>query len=306
VIDGVAREALEEAAGDAVRFDVPMSRYTSLRVGGPVDAMATPGDRRALARVLRVCAAHRIPCAVMGKGFNSIVRDEGLVGVALQLSRFRDLCVRPGKLIRGESGVSHSQLTRFCQSRGLAGLEFGAGIPGSLGGWISMNAGIPGREVKDVVRELEVMSPTGARTRHLGRQLLRFGYRALRGLAPGSVILSALLEIRVSTPAAVKGEVSRLLAERASRQPLDLPSCGSVFKNPPGAFAGQLIEAAGLKGERIGGAQISPTHANFIVNTGGATASDVISLIAKARALVRFRTGIVLEPEVKILGRSAS
>jgi UDP-N-acetylmuramate dehydrogenase len=168
-----------------------------------------------------------------------------------------------------------------------------------------MNAGIPGREVKDVVRELEVMSPTGARIRHLGRRLLRFGYRALRGLAPGSVILSALLRIRVSTPAEVKAEVGRLLAERAGRQPLDLPSCGSVFKNPPGAFAGKLIEAAGLKGERIGGAQISPIHANFIVNTGSATASDVISLIAKARALVRFRTGIVLEPEVKILGRGA-
>ncbi len=305
MIEGTAREALEEAAGDAVRFDVPMSDFTSLRVGGPVDAMATPGDRRALARVLRVCAAHRIPLAVIGKGFNSIVRDRGLTGVALRLSRFRNLSVRPGKLVRSESGVSHTQLTRFCEARGLAGLEFGAGIPGTLGGWITMNAGTREREVKDVVCELEVMSPTGARIRHLGRQFLRFGYRALRGLAPGSVILSALLEIRISTPAKVKAEVNRLLTERANSQPLDLPSCGSVFKNPPGNFAGRLIEAASLKGERIGGAQISTTHANFIINTGGATASDVISLIARARTLVRFRTGIILEPEVKVLGRSA-
>jgi UDP-N-acetylmuramate dehydrogenase len=119
------------------------------------------------------------------------------------------------------------------------------------------------------------------------------------------VILSALFKVRISTRAEVKAEVDRFLAERASRQPLDLPSCGSVFKNPPGGFAGQLIEAAGLKGERIGGAQISTTHANFIVNSGGATASDVISLIAKTRALVHCRTGIVLEPEVKILGRGA-
>jgi UDP-N-acetylmuramate dehydrogenase len=207
--------------------------------------------------------------------------------------------------LRSESGVSHRQIARFCQTHGLAGLEFAAGIPGSVGGWISMNAGIGHREMKDVVRELEVMNPTGGRIRHLGRHLLRFGYRALRGLAPGSVILSALLEVRASTRAEVKAEVDRLLAERASRQPLDLPSCGSVFKNPPGGFAGQLMEAAGLKGERIGGAQISTTHANFIVNSGNATASDVISLIAKARALVRFRTGIVLEPEVKILGRGA-
>jgi UDP-N-acetylmuramate dehydrogenase len=303
MIEAAAREALEEAAGDAVRFDVPMSRFTSLGVGGPVDAMATPPDRPTLARVLRVCAFHRLPHAVIGKGFNSIVPDEGVAGVALRLSRFRKLEVRPDRLLRSESGVSHHQITRFCQARGLAGLEFGAGIPGSVGGWISMNAGIGHREMKDVVSELEVMSPTGGRIRHLGRGLLRFGYRALRGLASGSVILSALFEIAISTPAEVKAEVERLLAERASRQPLDLPSCGSVFKNPPGGFAGQLIEAAGLKGERIGGAQISTTHANFIVNTGGATASDVISLIAQARALVRFRTGIDLEPEVKILGR---
>jgi UDP-N-acetylmuramate dehydrogenase len=305
LIEGAAREALEEAAGDAVRFDVPMSRFTSLRVGGPVDALATPEDRRTLARVLRVCTSHRLPHAVIGKGFNSIVRDEGLTGVALHLSRFRGLGVRPGGFVRSESGVSHRQITRFCQARGLAGLEFGAGIPGSVGGWVAMNAGIGTRELEDVVRELEVMSPTGARIRHLERSLLRFSYRALRGLAPGSVILSALLEVRISTPAEVKGEVDRLLAERVARQPLDLPSCGSVFKNPPGGFAGQLIEAAGLKGERIGGAQISTTHANFIVNTGKATALDVISLIAKARALVHFRTGIVLEPEVKILGRAA-
>jgi UDP-N-acetylmuramate dehydrogenase len=303
MIEAAARRALEEAAGDAVRFEVPMSRFTSLGVGGPVDAMATPADRRALARVLRVCSLHRLPHAVIGRGFNSIVPDEGLAGVALQLSRLRNLDVRPDRLLRSESGVSHRQITRFCQARGLAGLEFGAGIPGTVGGWISMNAGIGYREVKDVVSELEVMSPTGAGIRHLGRRLLRFGYRALRGLAPGSVILSALFEVAISTPARVKAEVERLLAERADRQPLDLPSCGSVFKNPPGGFAGQLIEAAGLKGERIGGAQISTTHANFIVNTGGATASDVISLIAKVKAVVRFRTGIVLEPEVKILGR---
>jgi UDP-N-acetylmuramate dehydrogenase len=305
VIEGAARRALEEAAGDAVRFEVPMSRFTSLRVGGPVEAMVTPGDRDELARVLRVCALHRLPHAVIGNGFNSIVRDEGLAGVALRLSRLRDLGTRPGERLRSEAGVSHRQITRFCQEQGLAGLEFGAGIPGTVGGWITMNAGIGQREVKDMVCEIEVMSPTRARIRHLGRQLLHFGYRALRGLAPGSVILSALFKVRISTRAEVKAEVDRLLAERARRQPLDLPSCGSVFKNPPGGFAGQLIEAAGLKGERVGGAEISTTHANFIVNRGGATATDVISLIAKARALVRCRTGIVLEPEVRILGRGA-
>ena len=300
MIEGAARQSLREAAGDAVRFDVPMSRFTSLGVGGPVDAMVTPGDRPSLARVLRVCALHRLPHAVIGKGFNSIVRDEGLAGVALRLSRFRDLGVRPDRLLRSEAGVSHRQITRYCQARGLAGLEFGAGIPGTVGGWITMNAGIRHREVKDAAWELEVMSPTGARIRHLGRELLRFSYRALRGLAPGSVILSALFKVCISTPAAVKAEVDRLLAERANRQPLDLPSCGSVFKNPEGQAAGKIIDALELKGWQQGGAQVSPRHANFIVNTGDARASDILELLERVRETVRRETGIDLELEVKL------
>jgi UDP-N-acetylmuramate dehydrogenase len=166
-----------------------------------------------------------------------------------------------------------------------------------------MNAGIPERETGHVVRELEVMSPSGAKLHALPRERLGFAYRKLGGLAPGSVIVSALLEVEVGKREQVAAEVARMLAKRAGSQPLDVPSCGSVFKNPRGSFAGRLIEAAGLKGERHGGAQISPLHANFIVNTGGATAADVLALIGHARAAVRLRTGILLEPEVRIFGR---
>jgi UDP-N-acetylmuramate dehydrogenase len=224
--------------------------------------------------------------------------------VLIQLSRFRRIEERPGGCIRAEAGVSHATLTRFCRDRGLEGLEFGCGIPGSLGGWIAMNAGIGDRELRDVVREVEVVSPSGAHRSHLPRERLHFVYRALRGLAPGSVIVSALLEVRPGSPRAVRAEVERLMARRAATQPLDVPSCGSVFKNPPHHFAGQLIEAAGLKGASQGGAQISPLHANFIVNNGGATAADVLALIGRARATVRCRTGILLEPEVRIWGRT--
>jgi UDP-N-acetylmuramate dehydrogenase len=305
VIAPELRAELDAALPGAIRFDVPASKLTSLRVGGPVDALATPPDRAALARLLALCARRRLRRRVIGRGFNTIVRDEGLDGVLIQLTAFKRLEERPDGCLRVEAGVSHASLVRFCKERGLGGLEFGAGIPGSIGGWIAMNAGIPERETKDAVREIEVMSPGGAKLRHLPRAKLGFGYRRLAGLAPGSVILSALLEVRPAAKSAVAETVERLLARRAATQPLDVPSCGSVFKNPPGGYAGRLIEAAGLKGERHGGAQISTLHANFIVNTGGATAADVLALIGHARAAVRLRTGIQLEPEVRIWGRSA-
>ncbi len=299
------RIALEEILDDAVRFDVPMSRHTSLRIGGPADALAQPPDRRSLSKLLGLCAAERIPHVFVGAGFNTLVLDGGIAGVVIQMRQLKRLEERPGSAIRVEAGVSHARLTKFCIERGLAGLEFGAGIPGSLGGWAAMNAGIGVRELVDVVLEIEVMSPTGRSRRHLGRSQLQFSYRALRGLAPGSAILSLLLAVSPSDPASVRAEVGRMLAKRADTQPLDVPSCGSVFKNPPGDFAGRLIEAAGLKGERVGSAEISSVHANFIANLGGATASDVLALIARARHAVRTRMGIELETEVRVVGRNS-
>jgi UDP-N-acetylmuramate dehydrogenase len=303
VIASAARAALEELLGDRVAFDVPMARFTSLRVGGPADALATPADRDELARLLRLCAEHRIPHTALGGGFNTLVLDGGIDGVVVRLSRLRRLEERPGGTLRAEAGVTHNQLGKFCLERGLGGLEFGAGIPGSLGGWLAMNAGVPEREVGDVVRELEVTSPSGARRRHLSRERLRFAYRSLSGLAPGSLIVSALLAVERSTPERVRAAIDRHLAHRANTQPLNVPSCGSVFVNPPGDHAGRLIEAAGLKGRRIGGAEISRVHANFIANAGGARAADVLALIEEARARVHERSGIRLVPEVRILGR---
>ena len=299
------RAELSDQLGTAVRFDVPLARLTSLRVGGPVDAVVSPASRAQLCATLRRLARARVPHHVIGGGFNSLALDAPVAGVVIQLSRWRRLEERPGAALRVEAGVSHSQLTRFCCDRGFSGLEFGAGIPGSIGGWIAMNAGIPGREVGDRVLEIEVASPAGAGISHLPRSVLHFRYRSLRGLAPGSVILSALLRIDSSTPAAVRAAVDDLLARREKTQPLSVPSCGSVFKNPPGDFAGRLIEAAGLKGHRVGGAQISPLHANFIANLGGATASDVMELIRLAKERVRAQSGTRLECEVRIVGGAA-
>ena len=297
-----AREALAETLGDRVRFDFPLAHCTSLQVGGPVDALATPATRKEVARTLAICATHQVPHCVIGAGFNTLALDDRLEGVALQLGKLRRLEERPDCSLRVEAGVSHSQLTNFCIERGLAGLEFGCGIPGTAGGWLAMNAGIPGREVKDVVQEIEVISPTGREVRHIPRAELRFTYRALRGLAPGSVILSALFSVTLSDTGSVRAEVDRLLAARSTSQPLNVPSCGSVFVNPPGDFAGRLIEAAGLKGHRLGGAEISPVHANFIANRGGATAADVLALIREAQAAVWRMAGVRLVPEVRVIG----
>jgi UDP-N-acetylmuramate dehydrogenase len=303
LIPPAARRALEDALAGDVAFDVPMARHTSLRIGGPADALAQPASRDDLLALLAVCAAHDLAYFPLGAGFNCLVSDAGIAGVVVKFARLRVLERDPQGRIFAEAGVTHASLTRFCVDRGLAGLEFGAGIPGVVGGWITMNAGIGSREVQDVVEEIEVVAPGDPATRSLPRAELDFVYRALRGLAPGTIVVSARLAVSESTPAAVRAEVDRLLAKRAGTQPLNVPSCGSVFKNPPGDYAGRLIEAAGLKGERVGGAEISRVHANFIANAGGATAADVRRLIEIAQEKVEKETGIRLEPEVRIVGR---
>jgi len=295
---------LRAVLGERVSFGVAMARHTSLRVGGPVDALASPGDREELAALLARCKRRGWPHIVVGAGFNLLVRDAGLEGVAIKLSRFRRLEEQPGPRLISEAGVSHASLTALCARRGLAGLEFGAGIPGTVGGWIAMNAGIGSREMKDVVEAVELLVPGETAPRNLAAADLEFRYRELRGVAPGAVIVSAAFRLEPSTPEVVRAEIEALLARRGATQPLDLPSCGSIFKNPPGDFAGRLIEAAGLKGERVGRAEISERHANFIVNRGGAQAADVLALIELARERVLRATGVALETEVRIVGRS--
>jgi UDP-N-acetylmuramate dehydrogenase len=305
VIDPAARRDLEAALRDRITFDVPMSRHTALRIGGPADALATPADRGELARLLAVCSEYSLPRTLLGAGFNVLVRDAGIEGVVIVLRKLRALEERPGPGVYAEAGVSHSQVTRFCTDRGLSGLEFTAGIPGTVGGWLAMNAGIGTREMQHVVRAVEIVPGDGGAERTIPREDLEFRYRGLHGLPAGAVLVAALFAVEPSTREAVKAEVTGLLDARAETQPLNVPSCGSVFRNPSGDHAGRLIEAAGLKGERVGGAQISEVHANFIANTGGATADDVLALIERAQKRVRDTAGIELETEVKVMGRAA-
>lgn len=302
MIERAVRDEFVTVLGDRVAFDVSLARHTSLRIGGPADAIVTPRDRDELARVLQICHAHALPTVVLGAGFNVLVRDAGLRAVVLRLKKLRNIERREDSELHVECGASHATITRYCVEHGLSGLEFGAGIPGTLGGWLAMNAGIGVREIKDAVVAVEWLDATGQRFERIDRKALDFRYRTLANRPPGSVLTGATLAVEPSKRETVQAEIDRLLAHRQATQPIDIPSCGSVFRNPPGDFAGRLVEAAGLKGLRVGGAEISTVHANFIVNRGGATARDVLTLIERAQREVAAQSGVTLEPEVQILG----
>lgn len=295
------RDALRARLGDRVRFEAPMSRQTSLRVGGPVDALTSPADRDEVAEVLSLCARFDAPVMAVGGGFNLLVRDGGLRGVVIQSGKLRSLRVEASTL-EAAAGVSHSQVIRCCTEAALSGLEFAAGIPGSVGGWIAMNAGIPGREMSDVVSAVVLATAEGVETRPASA--LGFRYRAADGLGDAAVVVGARFELEPGDADALRESVSAHLEKRRLTQPVDQPSCGSVFKNPPGDHAGRLIEAAGLKGYRRGGASISSVHANFIVTTREARASDVLAVIEHAQDQVLQASGILLEPEVRIVGEA--
>ncbi len=300
MIGSQAQRSLRALLGERVAFEVPMARHTSLRVGGPADALATPADALELAACLECCGSFGIPVLVAGGGFNLLVREGGWRGAVVRTAKLRALC-REGNELLAEAGVSHSQITRLAVGEGLSGLEFAAGIPGSVGGWIAMNAGVPEREMGEVVEAIEVVDPRGERAWR-PRDAMGFAYRTTTGLGVGEIAVRARFSLKPAAPAAVREAVDRHLSHRRLTQPVDQPSCGSVFKNPPGDHAGRLIEASGLKGLRIGGAEISSLHANFIVTRADARAADVLALIERVRETIWARSEILLEPEVRIVG----
>lgn len=327
MISAELRLALESEFGDRADFDAPLARHTSLRVGGPADVLVSPTSPEEIARLFALCREHETSWSFLGSGFNTLVRDEGIDGVVLSMRKLRALEVVKEEeagaelgsdpdpavpnaatrrvRVRGEAGVSHSQVARFCSGRALSGLEFAVGIPGTLGGWIAMNAGIGAREMKDVVETVEWVTADGECER-AEASALGFRYRGIGGLPPGAAIVAATFALVPADEGEIRAEMRRLLDQRAATQPIDIPSCGSVFKNPEGDYAGRLVEAAGLKGFRVGGAEISEVHANFIVNRGDARAADVLALIDEARARVRTTFGIELETEVRVVGRNHS
>ena len=282
-----------------------MSAFTSFRVGGPVDYLAFPADMEDLRRILQWCRRQEVHYFILGNGTNLLVRDGGVHGMAISLSRgftrLEEAELDPGgKLVFAEAGESLGRVVEFASEKGLAGLEFAAGIPGTVGGAIFMNAGAFKGEIKDAIDSVRLMDAAG-NVQERGKGELNFSYRSM-GLPEGEVILSGRFRLKAGDGQAVRGKVQEILRRRMAKQPLDLPSAGSIFKNPPQGPAGKLIEEAGLKGSRIGDAQISEKHANFIVNRGRARARDILALIELAREKIFKERGILLETEIRVIG----
>ena len=293
-------EALRAMGQDRLLENEPMSRHTTFRVGGPADLMFLPASAQELCDALRLAREAGVPAQVLGNGSNLIVRDGGIRGLTIVLGEhFSDIRVE-GKRLCAQAGALLSRVAAAAMEAGLSGLEFAGGIPGTLGGGCAMNAGAYGGQISDVLVSAEVL--LGGEVRTMSLEEMQMGYRTTLPLREGGVVLSACFELERDDPDAIQGRMKELNARRRDKQPLNLPSAGSTFKRPEGHFAGALIEGCGLKGCSIGAAQVSQKHAGFIVNTGGATAKDILQLIAHVQAVVRRETGVELEPEVKIMG----
>ena len=292
--------------GKSVLFHEPLKNHVAYRVGGPADILAFPQSEEDLVWIGQQAQAHALPLTVIGRGTNLLVSDKGIRGITVSLEKaFKTielLSQQPdGKIwVKAGGGVSKPELLEWAVQGGFTGLEFSSGVPGTIGGGIFMNAGTKYGCYGDILKELRLFDfSTGAQT--FSRKEFHFGYREQTAVK-NRLVLWATFELIRGEPTAIRTEVNRIIQERADKQPLDFPSCGSTFKNPEGYSAGRLIEKAGLKGRTVGGAQISEKHANFILNKGNATAQDILDLIQIAKDTVQSQFGVTLECEVIILG----
>ncbi len=300
-LPGKIVQALTEAARGKIKVSEPLAAYTSYRIGGPTALMVFPDSESRIARVLKIVHAEKIPLLVIGRGSNLLVSDYGWEGVTLYLGdnlsgwRFENgqACSLAGTVLL--------DFIRACSAKGLTGLERLAGIPGTVGGALKMNAGAFGQEIGAVTRTVHGCYADGQPFVAAGTEI-GFNYRQAPGLE-NIIITRCCFDLLPGACEPVQKELEATLTRRAARQPLSCPSCGSVFKRPDGHYAGALIEAAGLKGKKSGGARVSPKHAGFIINTGTASAADVYALIQFIEARVKSEFGVTLEREVKLIGR---
>lgn len=300
----VPRADLSRVLGARARFDEPMARHTSFRIGGPADVWLEIETVDELSRVAAILAPMALPVFVLGAGTNILVSDRGIRGVVVHLGkRFSFIEWKESgdeAEVRAGAAIPFTKVVASAVRRGYAGLEFAEGIPGSIGGGLTMNAGAFGGEIGRVVVDLEGVHRDG-RIEAIPRERLPFEYRRL-DLPPGFVITAVRMHLRKGDVAEIRERVATARAKRKKAQPLGLPNAGSIFKNPKGTFAGRLLEEAGLKGTSAGGARVSERHANFIVNAGGATAADVRALMKEMTDRVLARSGVRLEPEIKLVG----
>lgn len=294
-------ETLQQIVGEEnIRKNEPMSAHTTFRVGGPADIMVWPKGE-ALAEVIRICKEQEVPYYIVGNGSNLLVGDGGIRGLVIVIGKGQDDILVDGEYVVAGAGALLSKTANVAAENGLGGMEFAAGIPGTIGGAVVMNAGAYGGEMKDIIERVTVVDKSG-NEKELTLEELELGYRTSCIPKNGYVVEKAVLRLAAADKAAIKARMDELKEMRVSKQPLEYPSAGSTFKRPEGYFAGKLIMDAGLRGYQVGGAQVSEKHCGFVINRGGATAADICKLMADVNAEVEKQFGVTLEPEVKRIG----
>lgn len=286
--------------GSGIFMQEPMKKHTTFRVGGPADVLVQP-DETALAAILALCRQYHVSYSFIGNGSNLLVGDKGIRGVVIEMTDPMGNIEVDGTKITAQAGAMLSKIANTAASNGLGGMEFAAGIPGSVGGAVVMNAGAYGREMKDIIEKVYVLDENGAQL-EIDRDALDLGYRHSCIPEKKYIVTKVVLELVPRNEAEIRSEMKELNEKRAEKQPLQYPSAGSTFKRPEGYFAGKLIMDAGLRGYQVGGAQVSEKHCGFVINKGDATAADICQLMRDVSDKVQAQFGVVLEPEVKMIG----
>ena len=286
--------------GSGIFMEEPMKKHTTFRVGGPADVLVQP-DETALAAILALCRQYHVSYSFIGNGSNLLVGDKGIRGVVIEMTEPMGNIEVHGTQITAQAGAMLSKIANTAASNGLGGMEFAAGIPGSVGGAVVMNAGAYGGEMKDIIERVYVLDENGAQL-ELDRDALDLGYRHSCIPEKKYIVTKVVLELMPRNEAEIRSEMKELNEKRAEKQPLQYPSAGSTFKRPEGYFAGKLIMDAGLRGYQVGGAQVSEKHCGFVINKGDATAADICQLMRDVSDKVQAQFGVVLEPEVKMIG----
>ena len=284
-----------------VHTDEPMSRHTTFRIGGNADYFVKPGNADEVPAVIVVCREYNIPYFILGNGSNLLVSDDGYRGMIINIMDNMDSVTVDGRIITAQAGAMLVRVSVMARDNALTGLEFASGIPGTIGGAVYMNAGAYGGEMKNVVKTVRAIDEYG-RIYELDSEKMDFSYRHSIVEERKLIVLEVTLELEHGSREAIDDRMKELAEARRSKQPLEYPSAGSTFKRPEGYFAGKLIMDAGLRGYSVGGAQVAEKHCGFVINKGGATASDVVELIRDVQHDVDDKFGVTLEPEVKMLG----
>ncbi len=286
---------------DQILISEPMSRHTTFRCGGPAALFLQPLNKSQFVRCVKLLRDGDEPFFLLGNGSNLLVSDKGYEGCIIQAAHLDDISLEHDTQIRVECGALNSAVASFAKEKSLTGFEFAAGIPGTIGGAMIMNAGAYGGEMKDITVSVTAIAPSGEEVTISGSDC-EFAYRTSRLKSEGFIVTGALLELEKGNPEDIQARMTELALKRKEKQPLEYPSAGSTFKRPEGYFAGKLIEDAGLRGFTVGGAQVSEKHCGFVINKGNATSTDVYNLICEVKKRVLDASGVELEPEVILLG----